>query len=120
MKAIILLGHGARDPEWAKPMQRMQALIQARLSDTDVRLAFLELMAPPLNQVLDDVVQAGARQIDVVPVFLAQGGHVKRDVPNIVGQARSLYPDVQFHVRPVLGEMDHVIAALAECVIHGE
>ncbi|WP_018605468.1 sirohydrochlorin chelatase [Uliginosibacterium gangwonense] len=119
MKSIILFGHGARDQEWAQPLIRLQAVVCKRLPDTDVRLAFLEFMAPTLDLAIDSAVQAGADHVAVVPVFLAQGGHVKRDVPNIVEAARLRHPKVVFTLRPALGELDRVIEALAEGVILG-
>ncbi len=44
--AIVLFAHGARDPEWAQPFEKMRARIQERLPGTPVVLAFLELMQP--------------------------------------------------------------------------
>ena len=44
--ALILFAHGARDPEWASPMRRVQAAIRKRLGGVQVELAFLEFMAP--------------------------------------------------------------------------
>ncbi|MEQ1556280.1 MAG: CbiX/SirB N-terminal domain-containing protein, partial [Gallionella sp.] len=50
--AIVLFAHGARDPEWAQPFEKMRAQIQARVSDTPVQLAFLELMQPSLSDAI--------------------------------------------------------------------
>lgn len=117
MQSIILFGHGARDPEWAGPMQRLRAAILRQKPEADVRLAFLEFMSPSLADALDAAVQAGARQIEVVPVFLAQGGHVRRDVPVILAAAQSRHPGLQIDLRPVLGEAEPVIEAMAACVL---
>ena len=43
-KAIILIAHGARDPEWAAPMRRVWAAIQAQRPDQRIELAFLDLI----------------------------------------------------------------------------
>ena len=45
-KAIVLFGHGARDPQWAEPMKRLQTILLEQLSGVQVELAFLELMSP--------------------------------------------------------------------------
>jgi len=119
MKSIILFAHGARDPQWAQPMVRLQTVVCERLPDVDVRLAFLEFMTPTLDLAIDAAVQAGARDVAIVPVFLAQGGHVKRDVPNLVEAARLRHPEVVLTLKPALGEQDRVIEALAEGVILG-
>ncbi|HQC73311.1 MAG TPA: cobalamin biosynthesis protein CbiX, partial [Candidatus Competibacteraceae bacterium] len=39
--ALILFAHGARDPEWANPMRRVQAVVRQRMSTVPVELAFL-------------------------------------------------------------------------------
>ncbi len=44
---MILFGHGARDPRWAEPFERLAAKLRAQRSDP-VALAFLELMTPDL------------------------------------------------------------------------
>ena len=48
--ALILFAHGARDPEWANPMRRVQAVVRQRMSAVPVELAFLEFMAPTLPE----------------------------------------------------------------------
>jgi len=116
MKTIILFAHGARDPEWARPLERLAAAVKVRDKASDVRLAFLEFMAPTLAEAIDNAVAAGSSELVVVPVFLAQGGHVKRDLPEIIEAARLRHPDASLDLRPALGELDAVITAMAESV----
>ena len=70
--ALILFAHGARDPEWASPMRRVQAAIRKRLGGVQVELAFLEFMEPNLHDCAAALVAAGAAKIVVVPMFIAQ------------------------------------------------
>ena len=44
-RAMILFAHGARDPAWATPFERLRQLIRDILPDATVSLAFLELIA---------------------------------------------------------------------------
>ncbi|HEY3555341.1 MAG TPA: CbiX/SirB N-terminal domain-containing protein, partial [Casimicrobiaceae bacterium] len=46
--AIILYAHGARDPRWAEPFERLRELVAARAPGCLVVLAFLEHRAPDL------------------------------------------------------------------------
>ena len=87
--AIILIAHGARDPDWRQPFEAIKARIEQRLPGARVALAFLEFMAPPLDAAVDALVDEGAQRIVVIPVFMAQGGHVKRDVPLILDALRA-------------------------------
>ena len=77
--ALILFAHGARDPRWAAPFERLREIAQAQLPDTEVVLAFLELMSPRLPEAVAGLAQNGCTSVSVVPVFLGQGGHVLRD-----------------------------------------
>jgi len=118
MFSIILFAHGARDPEWAQPLQRLREAILLRAPGANVQLAFLEFMAPTLAEALDAAAVSGATQVDVIPVFLAQGGHVKRDVPVIMQAARERHPELRITLRAALGENQDVIDAMAACVLH--
>ncbi|MEZ5626238.1 MAG: CbiX/SirB N-terminal domain-containing protein [Rhodocyclaceae bacterium] len=113
-KGIVLFGHGARDPEWAGPMNRVAARIAARAPDTPVRVAFMEFMRPTLDEAVDALVAEGADQVTVVPVFLAQGGHLKRDVPVLVESAAARHPGVSVVQVLAAGEADGVVEALAK------
>jgi sirohydrochlorin cobaltochelatase len=115
--ALILFGHGARDPRWAEPFQRLQAMLQAQMPDDEVSLAFLELMSPRLPESIADLVNRGYGSVTVVPVFFGQGGHVLRDLPEMVEQLREKYPALNLTVAKAVGEDDAVLKAIAQyCV----
>lgn len=111
--ALILFAHGSRDAAWAEPFLRLQALVQARRPDAMVELAFLELMEPRLPDLAARLLDQGCRDIVIVPVFLAQGGHVRRDLPVMVERLRAAYPDARLTVAPAVGESEGVREAMA-------
>jgi len=76
--SIILFAHGARDPEWAAPFQRIAARLREVRPNLPVQLAFLELMQPALADAVAGMAADGITRITLVPLFLAQGGHLKR------------------------------------------
>ncbi|WP_175626397.1 MULTISPECIES: sirohydrochlorin chelatase [Oxalobacteraceae] len=116
-RALILFAHGARDPRWAEPFQRLQALVQAQSSESVVKLAFLELMTPRLPELTAELVQAGVTDVTVVPVFLGQGGHVRADLPRIVDELQQQHPAVSFKIVEAVGENEQVLKAMASyCV----
>ena len=61
--ALILFAHGARDPEWANPMRRVQAAVQARQPGVPVELAFLEFMSPTLSESIAGLLAGGVDAI---------------------------------------------------------
>lgn len=111
--ALILFAHGARDPEWAAPLRRVQAAIQAQCPESRVELAFLELMAPSLADCVAGLVAADIRRIAVLPMFIAQGGHLKRDLPQLLAGLADRFPGVELALAPAVGESDPVVAAMA-------
>ena len=112
--ALILFAHGARDPEWATPMRHVQTALQDSLAEADVDLAFLEFMTPTLAESVAARVSAGVGKITVVPMFIAQGGHLKRELPELVNAMRATYPGVEFVLTGPIGEQPAVMAAMAK------
>lgn len=111
--ALILFAHGARDPRWAAPFNRLRDIVQTNKPDIAVSVAFLELMTPGLPEVAQDMAAQGCTRITIVPVFLGQGGHVLRDLPELVAQLRESHPAMQIDVAQAVGENADVLNAIA-------
>jgi len=112
--ALILFAHGARDPRWAMPFQRLQAMTQASLPDVTVALAFLEFMTPSLPELAAQLVADGCENITLAPVFLGQGGHVLRDLPVLAEEIRAAHPGLQFKTVSAVGEDEAVLQAIRD------
>lgn len=112
-RALILFGHGSRNPQWAAPMEGMRSWLQAQPQAPQVRLAFLEFIAPSLAEAVAALAAEGVREITIVPIFLAHGGHLQRDLPLMIEQLQDDHPDCRFRLARAAGEADSVIAAIA-------
>ncbi len=112
-QALVLFAHGARDPRWAVPFERLAQRARTKRADVNVSLAFLELMEPRLPAVVTQLVQEGHKKISVVPVFLGQGGHVLRDLPPLLDELRVTYPDIEIHLSHAVGEDESVQESIA-------
>jgi sirohydrochlorin cobaltochelatase len=113
---IVLFAHGSRDPEWAAPFREVRSLVAARRPEARIEVAFLESASPTLAEAIDAVVAAGASSVLVVPLFLAPGGHTRRDLPPMVEAARARHPGVPMRVATTIGETPAVLAAIADWV----
>ena len=111
--ALILFAHGARDPEWANPMRRVRAAVMQQAPELRVELAFLEFMSPNLGDCARALVAEGYTAISIVPMFIAQGGHLKNDVPLLMDELRNAHPDVRFVLSPTVGEAEPIVQAMA-------
>ncbi|GHU11340.1 cobalamin biosynthesis protein CbiX [Betaproteobacteria bacterium] len=112
-RALILLGHGARDEEWALPLQNVQARIRAAHPAFRVELAFLDFIAPDLPTRVAELATAGMAHIIILPMFIAAGGHLKRDLPKQVAALQADYPQLHFELAETIGMATDVQAAMA-------
>lgn len=115
--ALILFAHGARDPEWANPMRRVQSVVRERVTDVPVELAFLEFMTPTLPECAAQLVTQGAEKVVILPMFIARGGHLKKEVPEMLAVLRCTYPNVEFSLGGAIGEHDTVVQAMASAAL---
>ncbi len=118
-QAIILFAHGARDPQWALPFQVIRRQLQAARPDAQVELAFLELMEPSLEAAVAQSAAQGAKRIVLVPLFLAQGGHMKQDLPRLVGKISDQHPQLEFQVMSAIGDAPEILQAITDWVLRG-
>ena len=113
IRGLLLFVHGARDPRWAEPFERLRARIRERHPELPVTLAFLEHLAPDLATAAAELVAAGATRIKVVPLFFGRGGHLREDLPRQLAAARARVPGIPFDVTDAAGEDETVLDALA-------
>jgi sirohydrochlorin cobaltochelatase len=117
-QGLVLFGHGARDPRWREPFERLAEKLRTLRASDDaagpVSLAFLELMEPSLPTAVAQLVAQGCEAITVVPVFFGQGGHIRKDLPELIERCREAQPDVRIDCAAAVGEDEAVLDALAQ------
>ena len=114
---LILFAHGARDPRWALPFQAVAERIAQQQPQLKLRLAFLELMAPSLVQAGAELSADGCTQVDVLPMFLGTGGHLRKDLPPMLEQLRESHPAVHWRLHQAIGEQPPVRDAMAAAAL---
>ena len=113
-QALVLFAHGARDPRWAIPFERLVERARLKRPDVSVELAFLELMEPRLPSVVNQLALSGHEKISIVPVFLGQGGHVLRDLPPLMTELRETFPQIEMTLSHAVGEDESVQESIAD------
>jgi sirohydrochlorin cobaltochelatase len=116
-QALVLFAHGARDPRWAEPFEAVAARIRAAQPALPVALAFLELMTPSLDVAVASLVTQGATRIDVVPLFLGTGGHLRQDLPSLIEVLAAIHPGVMIRLHAAIGEHAAVSEAMARAAL---
>ena len=113
--ALLLFAHGSSDPGWAEPFLKLKAAVQVREPGRRVELAFLERMEPSFEAVVASLHAAGVQHITVAPIFLAIGGHMRKDLPKLIEETQAR-TGIEFRVLPALGEVDILLESIADWV----
>ena len=117
MRGIVLFAHGARDPQWAEPFAQIRDRVRASRPEYPIALAFLESMTPTLEEAIASVIDEGALAVTVFPLFMAQGGHLKQDLPRILEAIRASHPHIPIALEPPIGEVPEILAAIATWIL---
>jgi len=117
MRGIVLFAHGAKDPEWAGPFHEILNRVRASRPEYPIAVAFLESMSPTLEEAIDALAADGAAAITVFPLFMAQGGHLKQDLPRILEEIRASRPHVPIALESALGEVPELLDAIAGWIL---
>ena len=116
-RAVILFGHGSRDPLWRLPMETVAARLRSQHPDVPVRCAYLELDAPDLATAAGEIAAAGAGQVTILPMFLGTGRHAREDLPLLVKALQASHPGVAFVLQKAVGEDARVLDLIAKIAL---
>jgi sirohydrochlorin cobaltochelatase len=113
LPALVILGHGSRDPAANAEFAVLVASFAAREPHRDTSHGFLELAEPSLATALERVGSRASRVL-VLPLILFGAGHVKNDLPIALAAARQKFPSVSFVAARPLGVHPLLTSLLAE------
>ncbi len=108
MSTLILTAHGSRDPRSAANAHAVAERLRGMRPGLDVRLAFLDLNAPNLVDVLAGL--PDGRAAVVSPFLLASAFHARLDIPKQIAEAGAL----DARQADVLGEDARLVTVLHE------
>ena len=111
---LVLTAHGSADPRSAANARAVAGLVTRVRPGLDVRLAFCELNAPSLVDVLDGVSGSrGAPPAVITPLLLANAYHARVDIPRQIAGCAN--PDRVWQAS-VLGEDDRLVTVARQRV----
>jgi sirohydrochlorin ferrochelatase len=104
MRGFLIVDHGSRAGEANESLVEVAALVRSRVGEgIVVAHAHMELAAPTVPEAIAALVAANAKEIVVVPYFLAPGRHSREDIPRLVAEAGAAHHGVLFVVADPLG-----------------
>jgi len=96
--AVLLCGHGSRDPDAIAEFETAAATLHARLSilapGSGFATGYLEFAKPTIGEGLAALAARGARQILAIPGMLFAASHVKNDLPWEMNSFVAQHPEV--------------------------
>lgn len=98
---VILLAHGSSDPNWQATFEALAKPSCEALPEAVV--GYMELCEPSLEHQIARLKQDGAARIKIVPLFLAQGRHLREDVPAMLRGYEQQY-DIVLELTSPIGE----------------
>jgi len=117
MEIIIIVGHGSLEKEAGNiefVVEHLHSMIHGKCKDKCVRAAYLQFLDPDLRGAIKAGVEDGAKKIIVHPYFLSSGIHVSKNIPEIIKEARVLYPKVELVCTGHLGTHDKLVEVVLE------
>jgi sirohydrochlorin cobaltochelatase len=94
LPAVMICGHGSRDPDAVVEFNQMVALLRACLPGRALASGFLEFARPTIGEGFEQLAAAGARSIMALPAMLFAASHVKNDLPWEVNSFHATHPDI--------------------------
>jgi sirohydrochlorin ferrochelatase len=113
--ALLLIAHGSRQEEANADLLFVAAGLRER-GWAIVEASFLELAEPDIGQGGARCVEQGARRVILVPYFLSEGVHVRRDLSEARAKLAGRFPDVDFRLAEPLGQHPLLVEVVAERV----
>lgn len=114
MQAVLYICHGTRKKSGVEEaidfVQKTMKLVDAPIQ----QYCFLELAKPSILDGIDQCVKMGATKIAVVPVLLLTAIHAKKDIPEILEQAKEKYQTIEFCYGKPLGVQEKLVDILVE------
>jgi sirohydrochlorin cobaltochelatase len=118
--AVLICGHGSRDPEAVAEFATAAAGLKARLPDLPVATGHLEFVRPTIRDGLEELKATGARRILAVPGMLFAASHVKNDLPWEINSFRAENPELDLRFGRELAIEPKLLSAAADRIAEAE
>jgi len=117
--AVVLIGHGSTLPYNKDVLVGLQKRLAMRDGFKGVKIAFMQLNSPSIEEVLRSLAESGIKKIVALPVFVADGEHTTKDIPEKLdiafkGEWADIGKDVELIYAKPMGVDDRIVDILVD------
>ncbi len=113
---IILIAHGSKDPRWKKPFEKLYNDLKSTLGEEKIALAYMEFISPNLFDVINNAIEKNINDFKILPLFMAGGGHIDRDIPEQIKQIKNQFTNINIELLPPIGEHNKIYEAMKSII----
>ncbi|NLD57555.1 MAG: sirohydrochlorin nickelochelatase, partial [Methanomicrobiales archaeon] len=84
-KGLLLVGHGSSLPYNQELLENTAAMIAKKYPYFMIKCGFMRINKPTIEESLDAFSREPISSLVVVPLFLAKGIHIDKDIPAKIG-----------------------------------
>jgi len=84
-KGMLLVGHGSKLPYNQELVEKTASIIKEKNADFIVKCGFMNLNTPSIKEALEEFRKEPIEVLVIVPLFLAKGVHIEKDIPGEIG-----------------------------------
>lgn len=114
MNGILILAHGSRREDARSTVDAIAERLKKKLNADRIWIGYMEMSTPCIGEAIDDMVRSGVKRIFAVPMFLLNGIHMCKDIPEELEKAEKKYPELQITIGKVIGEDERLADILAD------
>lgn len=113
MKGILILAHGSRERATLETLNSVVNMVKEKLPTEIIEVAYMEFCEMTIERGLKNLLDFGVSEIKIVPYFLFEGIHIKKDIPKELEKFRKDNPRIKIIMGKTLG----VDCRLSEIVV---
>jgi precorrin-8X/cobalt-precorrin-8 methylmutase len=118
--AIVIAGHGSRDPEGISEFEQLAKLVRQRAGERQVEHGFLEFARPTIDEAARSLIATGQQRIVIVPLVLLAAAHAKNDLPSEVLALQKEFSATQFSYGAPLHLHPNILRLFRQRIIEAE
>ena len=113
---VIVLAHGSKVRTGNEGLFTIVEMLRAMGKWDMVEPGFLQLAKPGLTEVVEVLVDRGAKRVVVMPLLLFSGNHALKDIPEEIDIERKKFPDVEFCYAKNIGADERIAMIVSDRV----